>query len=107
MKLLFSCFMMPVYLAMAAAGIGSLLIYLDSTGMRPVEATHSFLSNMYFCVLHFSMAASLTLSVLAGIYCCCMAIIGFILKTWLGAGIAIAGACGMFFLTYFLMSVTI
>ncbi len=107
MKLLFSCFMMPVYLAMAAAGAGSLLIYLDSTGLRPVENTHRFLSNMYFCVLHFSMAASLTLAVLAGIYCCCMAIIGFIIKTWLGAGIAIAGLVGMVMLIQFLMSVTI
>ena len=107
MKLLFSCFMMPMYLAMAAAGAGGLLIYLDSTGMRPVENTHSFLSNMYFCVLHFSMAASLTLAILAGIYCCCMAVVGFIIKTWLGAGIAIAGASGMFLLTQFLMSVSI
>lgn len=107
MKLLFSCFMVPVYIAMAAAGLGGLFIYLDSTGCRPVENTHSVLSNLYFCALHLSMAASLTLSVLALIYCAVMAAIGFIIKTWLGAAIASAGAVGMFILASFLLNTTI
>ena len=107
MKLLFSCFMVPVYITIAVAGLGGLFIYLDSIGCRPVENTHSFLSNMYFCLLHFSMAVSLGLSVLTGLYCCVMAAAGFILKTWLGAGIAIAGAAGSFLMVQFLMNTTI
>ena len=106
MKLLFSCFMVPVYLAMAIAGAGGLLSYLDAS-MRPVENTHSFLSNMYFCVLHFSMAASLTVAILTLIYCACMAVIGFIIKTWLGAGIAIGGGVLMFLLAQFLLNTSI
>ncbi len=62
---------------------------------------------MYFGLLHLSMAVSLTLAVLTGIYCCVMALIGFIIKTWLGAGIAIAGAAAMFLLFQFLMNTTI
>ena len=53
MKLLFSCFMVPVYIALGIAGAGTLFIYLDASGCRPVENTHSFLSNLYFCTLHF------------------------------------------------------
>lgn len=107
MKLLFSCFMVPVYIAMAAAGLGGLFIYLDSIGCRPVENTHSFLSNLYFCLLHLTMAGSLTLSVLALIYCAAMAAVGFIIKTWLGAAIASAGAVGMFILAGFLLNTAI
>ena len=107
MKLPFSCFMVPVYLALGAAGLGCLFVYMDASGFRPVENTHSFLSNMYFCLLHFSMAVSLGLSVLTGLYCCVMAAAGFILKTWLGAGIAIAGAAGSFLMVQFLMNTTI
>ena len=106
MKLLFSCFMVPVYIAAGAAGLCGLFIYLDSTGLRPA-AEHTFFSNMYFGLLHLSMAVSLTLAVLTGIYCCVMAAIGFIIKTWLGAGIAIAGAVSMFLLFRFLMNTTI
>ena len=107
MKLLFSCFMVPVYLTIAVAGLGGLFIYLDSIGFRPVENTHSFLSNMYFCLLHLSMALSLGLAVLSFIYCLGMAAAGFIIKTWFGAGIAIAGAVGMFMLARFLLNTTI
>ena len=107
MKLLFSCFMVPVYITIAVAGLGGLFIYLDSIGCRPVENTHSFLSNMYFCLLHLSMAISLGLAVLSFIYCLCMAAAGFIIKTWFGAGIAIAGAVGMFMLANFLLNTTI
>ena len=107
MKLLFSCFMIPVYITIAVAGLGGLFIYLDASGFRPVENTHSFFSNMYFCLLHLAMAVSLGLSVLTGLYCCCMAVAGFIIKTWLGAGIAITGAVLMFFLTQFLMNTMI
>ena len=107
MKLLFSCFMVPVYITMAVSGLGGLLIYLDSNGFRPVENTHSFLSNMYFCLLHLSMALSLGLAVLSLLYCACMAAIGFIIKTWLGAAIALAGATGMFLLAQFLLNTNI
>ena len=107
MKLLFSCFMVPVYITIAVAGAGCLFIYLDASGFRPVENTHSFLSNMYFCLLHFSMALSLGLSVLTGLYCCCMAVVGFIIKTWLGALIAIAGAAGAFLMAQFLLNTMI
>ena len=107
MKLLFSCFMIPVYITIAVAGLGGLFIYLDASGFRPVENTHSFLSNMYFCLLHLSMAVSLGLSVLTCLYCCCMAVAGFIIKTWLGAGIAITGAVLMFLLAQFLMNTVI
>ena len=62
MKLLFSCFMVPVYIAAGAAGLCGLFIYLDSTGLRPA-VTHSFLCNMYFGLLHLSMAVSLTLAI--------------------------------------------
>ena len=107
MKLLFSCFMVPVYITIAVSGLGGLFIYLDSTGCRPVENTHSFLANMYFCLLHMSMAVSLVLAVLSLIYCLVMAAVGFIIKTWFGAGIAIAGAVGMFMLANFLLNTTI
>lgn len=107
MKLLFSCFMLPVYLAALFAGLGGLFIYLDASGCRPVENTHSFLSNMYFCLLHFSMALSLGLSILTALYCCCMAVVGFIIKTWLGAAIAITCAVLMFLLAQFLMNTVI
>ena len=99
--------MVPVYIALAVAGLGCLFVYIDVSGMRPVETTHSFLSNMYFCLLHFSMAVSLGLSILTGLYCCVMAVAGFILKTWLGAGIAIAGATATFFMAQFLMNAVI
>ena len=107
MKLLFSCFMVPVYLAIAVAGAGGLLIYLDASGMRPVENAHGFLSNMYFCVLHFSMAVSLTIAILTLVYCTVMAVVGFIIKTWLGAGIAIGSGVLMFLLAQFLMNTSI
>ena len=107
MKLLFSCFMVPVYITIAVAGLGGLFIYLDSIGCRPVENTHSFLSNMYFCLLHLSMAVSLGLTVISFIYCLGMAAAGFIIKTWIGAGIALAGAAGMFFLAQYLLNTTI
>ena len=107
MKLLFSCFMLPVYLTIAVAGAGGILIYLDASGFRPVENTHSFFSNLYFCLLHFSMALSLGLSILTGVYCCCMAAVGFIIKTWLGALIAIGGAVLMFLLAQFLLNTTL
>ena len=107
MKLLFSCFMVPVYITIAVSGLGGLFVYLDSIGFRPVENTHSFLSNMYFCLLHMSMALSLGLAVLTLIYCACMAVVGFIIKTWFGAGIDIAGAVGMFMLANFLLNTTI
>ena len=104
MKLLFSCFMLPVYIALGIAGAGGLFIYLDASGCRPVENTHSFLSNLYFCALHFSMAVSLSLSVLTLLYCACMAAVGFVIKTWFGALIALAGAAASFFLAQFLMN---
>ena len=104
MKLLFSCFMIPVYIALGIAGAGGLFIYLDSAGCRPVENTHSFLSNLYFCALHFSMAVSLGLSVLILLYCACMAAVGFIIKSWLGALVALACAAASFFLAQFLMN---
>ena len=107
MKFLFSCFMLPAYIMIAVSGLGGLFIYLDSTGCRPVENPHGFLYNMYFCLLHLSMAVSLGLAVLALIYCICMAAVGFIVKTWFGAGIAIAGAAGMFILANFLLNTTI
>ncbi len=107
MKLLFSCFMLPVYITLAIAGAGGLFIYLDASGYRPVENTHSFLSNMYFCLLHLSMALSLGLSILTCIYCCCMAAVGFIIKTWFGALIAITGAVLTFLLAQFLLNTSI
>ena len=107
MKTLYSCFLMPVYLAAALSGLGGLLIYLDASGMRPVENTHRFLSNMYFCVLHFTMAASLTIAILTFIYCACMAVFGFIIKNWLGVIISIAGGILMFFLAQFLLNTSI
>ena len=107
MKLLYSCFMIPVYITMAVSGLCGLFIYLDSTGFRPVENTHSLLSNLYFSLLHLSMAHALILASLSLVYCVCMAAVGFILKTWLGAGIALAGAAGMFFLAQFLLNTTI
>ncbi len=107
MKLVFSCFMIPVYIALGVAGLGCLLIFLDASGCRPVENTHSFFANMYFCLLHFSMAVSLVLTILTGLYCCVMTIAGFILKTWLGAGIAIAGVVVNFMMAQFLMNTVI
>ena len=62
---------------------------------------------MYFCLLHLSMALSLGLAVLSFIYCLGMAAAGFIIKTWFGAGIAIAGAAGMFMLVNFLLNTAI
>ena len=62
---------------------------------------------MYFCLLHLSLAVSLGLAVLSFIYCLGMAVAGFIIKTWIGAGIAIAGATGMFMLARFLLNTTI
>ena len=104
MKLLFSCFMIPVYIALGIAGLGGLFIFLDSCGCRPAENPHSFLSNLYFCVLHFSMAVSLGLSVLTMLCSVCMAAVGFILKIRIGALTALACAAASGFLAYFLMN---
>ena len=104
MKLVFSCFMIPVYIALGVAGLGCLFIFLDASGCRPVENTHSFLSNMYFCLLHFSMAVSLGLSVLTMLCSVCMAVACFIFKTWIRALTALACAAASFFLAYFLMN---
>ena len=104
MKLLFSCFMIPIYIALGIAGLGGLFIYLDSCGCRPAENPHSFFSNLYFCALHVSMAVSLGLSVLTMLCSVCMAVACFIFKTWIRALTALACAAASFFLAYFLMN---
>ena len=104
MKFLLSCFMVPVYIALGIAGLGGLFIFLDASGCRPAEDPHSFFSNAYFCALHFSMAVSLSFSVLTLLYCTCMAAVGFIIKSWLGALVALACAAASFFLAQFLLN---
>ena len=53
------------------------------------------------------MAVSLGLSVLTLLCCAGMAAVGFIIKTWLGAVIALACGTAAFFLAQFLLNTTL
>lgn len=107
MRLLFSFFMIPAVVAVVITALGGMLIYLDAEGFRPVENTHSFWPNLYFCLLHFFMAVTMGLSVLVFLYSCCLALFGFIVKTWFGALLAIAFAVFSFLLAGYLLNINI
>ena len=101
MRLLFSFFMIPAVVAVVITALGGMLIYLDAEGFRPVENTHSFWPNLYFCLL------TMGLSVLVFLYSCCLALFGFIVKTWFGALLAIAFAVFSFLLAGYLLNINI
>ena len=105
MRLLFSLFMLPAILAAFLASAAAGLIYLYAGGFRPSASEfHTFWSHFYFCILHFSMAAGLVLSILTCGYTSAMCLIGFIIKTWLGAILAGGIALLSFFIMNYLMN---
>ena len=99
MRLLFSLFMFPA--------IAAMFIYLDGGGFRPNVEFHSFWSHFYFAMLHLSMVTGLILSILTCAYTAAMCLIGFIIKTWLGALLAGGIAVFSFLIMNYLMNTVI
>ena len=108
MRLLFSLCMLPALLAAALASAAGGFIYLDAGGFRPqFSDVHTFWSHFYFGMLHLSMVTGLVLSILTCGYSAAMCLIGFIIKTWLGAILA-GGIAGLsFFILNYLMNTVI
>lgn len=107
MKLLFSLFMLPAILTTVIAAIAAMFLYLDAGGFRPDVGIHSFWSHFYFAMLHLSMIVGLILSILTSIYAAAMCLIGFIIKTWLGAILAGGIAVFSFLIMNYLMNTVI
>lgn len=107
MKLLFSMFLVPSIILTVLISLGSAWIYFDAEGLRPVANEHNFWSNIYFALIHLTLAASLAGSVVNLIYASCMTLFGFIAKTWFGAILAGGFAVLSFFLTFYLLNTTI
>lgn len=107
MKLIFTFFMIPATVCATLCFLCGALVYSYTLGYHPLEDAQSIFSNLYFSLLHFSMAAGLLLSMLCFVYSCALALLGFIVKTWIGAGSAIGIAAFTFFLSNFLLNTVI
>lgn len=107
MKILFSLFMIPAVLGVFLAGVSGIFIYLDAQGFRPAENPQLFWTNFYFFALHLSMACALILSVFGLVYSACMALIGLILRAWVGVLLAAGLAFFSFLLLQYLLHTTI
>ena len=107
MKVVFSLFMIPAVLGAFLAGLGSIFIYLDAQGFRPVESPQMFWVNFYFFALYLSMAGSLALSVFGLLYSGCMILFGLIIRAWAGVLLAAGLAFFSFLLLQYLLNATI
>ncbi|MBO5723261.1 MAG: hypothetical protein J6S58_00385 [Lentisphaeria bacterium] len=105
MKLLFSLFMIPSYLIFPLMVLAGGFVYLDEIWLRPSGGyTHTLTGNIYFALLHLSLATGLTLAVLNFLYVCCMAIFALIIKSWCKALIALSSGAVSFLIAYYLLN---
>ncbi len=99
--------MLPAVITLAVTAFSAMFIYLDSGGFRPSLEADAFWFHFYFGMLHLSMVLGLILSLVCCIYSAVMCILGFILKTWLGALLALGISIFSFLILHYLLNTTI
>lgn len=105
MKFLFTLLLIPLFSVGFFAGLMGGFVYFDRNCFRP-ELTEPMM-HLYMSLLHLSVGCGLILNILCSLYAAAMCVVGFIIKTWLGAILTGAMAFGFFALLLYLLGVNL
>ena len=105
MKFLFSLLLIPLFCVGFFAGLTGGFVYFDQHCFRP-ELTEPMM-HLYRSILHLSVGCGLLLNAGCSLYAAAMCVLGFIVKTWLGAILTGGMAFGFFALLLYLLQVNL